>query len=569
MATKSTMTAYLNADTRQFQTKMDTVSKKLSGFGKSMKALGGIMAGAFAVGKIVEYGKEAQQMAGKLEGIQAAFVKLNKPGLLEEMRKSVKGTVNDMELMRNAVKAKEFGIPIKNMGKLMKFAAIQAQKLGESTDTMLDSLIGSMSTQSKMRLDNLGISMASMNKEMAKGKSFADAAFTLMNAKLGTGAKLLDTSATRTASWAATMDNFKMKVGGLINKGLNLIAPIIDKITNGLVKGFDSSGKAITKVINYFIDLYNNSVVVRTAVEYLKFTFKTAFEIIKTEVKTVIDAVGGLGKIIGQVLKGEFKQIPETFKNVMANLKGNFVEAGQNIGKNFQEGINNVVSKEKIAYIGMGEDNVAAMETQAQVIGKRIGVALNTGIKAIKPSSTMGPGAIPQVKGVKVPPVDKMPEKFNAVKVAADALGPAIESAFGGGIKSVEEFGKAMLAVSDQVVGAFIREGVASMVAKTLEGATGLLGPLALPIAAAAGAGALALFHSVVPKMAAGGLAYGPTLAMVGDNPGARTDPEVIAPLSKLQGMQTKVVVVGKLGISMGELRLAIEEANDHYYETH
>lgn len=41
----------------------------------------------------------------------------------------------------------------------------------------------------------------------------------------------------------------------------------------------------------------------------------------------------------------------------------------------------------------------------------------------------------------------------------------------------------------------------------------------------------------LIPKLARGGLAYGPTLAMVGDNPGARIDPEVIAPLSKLEGM--------------------------------
>ena len=36
-------------------------------------------------------------------------------------------------------------------------------------------------------------------------------------------------------------------------------------------------------------------------------------------------------------------------------------------------------------------------------------------------------------------------------------------------------------------------------------------------------------------KLAKGGLAYGPTLAVVGDNPGAAADPEVVAPLSKLR----------------------------------
>ncbi|TFE30838.1 phage tail protein [Cohnella luojiensis] len=43
-----------------------------------------------------------------------------------------------------------------------------------------------------------------------------------------------------------------------------------------------------------------------------------------------------------------------------------------------------------------------------------------------------------------------------------------------------------------------------------------------------------------IPKLAKGGLAFGPTLAMVGDNRGASADPEVIAPLSKLEAMLGK-----------------------------
>lgn len=42
----------------------------------------------------------------------------------------------------------------------------------------------------------------------------------------------------------------------------------------------------------------------------------------------------------------------------------------------------------------------------------------------------------------------------------------------------------------------------------------------------------------LIPKLAKGGIIKAPTLALVGDNPGANTgDPEVVSPLSKLQGM--------------------------------
>lgn len=55
-----------------------------------------------------------------------------------------------------------------------------------------------------------------------------------------------------------------------------------------------------------------------------------------------------------------------------------------------------------------------------------------------------------------------------------------------------------------------------------------------------------------VPALAAGGLAYGPTYAMVGDNPNARTDPEVIAPLSKLQSMLPTAGAAQQIQITLG-----------------
>ena len=51
--------------------------------------------------------------------------------------------------------------------------------------------------------------------------------------------------------------------------------------------------------------------------------------------------------------------------------------------------------------------------------------------------------------------------------------------------------------------------------------------------------GAFAGGHISIPRLAAGGYATAPTLAMIGDNPHARTDPEVVSPLSKLQGMMS------------------------------
>jgi len=49
------------------------------------------------------------------------------------------------------------------------------------------------------------------------------------------------------------------------------------------------------------------------------------------------------------------------------------------------------------------------------------------------------------------------------------------------------------------------------------------------------------------PALAQGGLATGPTMALVGDNRNARVDPEVIAPLSKLKSMMGDMGIGGSL----------------------
>ncbi|MBW4083532.1 hypothetical protein [Paenibacillus sp. S150] len=51
------------------------------------------------------------------------------------------------------------------------------------------------------------------------------------------------------------------------------------------------------------------------------------------------------------------------------------------------------------------------------------------------------------------------------------------------------------------------------------------------------GGGTFGMSIKNISHLAKGGLAYGPTLAVVGDNKGAASNPEVIAPLSKLEGM--------------------------------
>lgn len=98
---------------------------------------------------------------------------------------------------------------------------------------------------------------------------------------------------------------------------------------------------------------------------------------------------------------------------------------------------------------------------------------------------------------------------------------------------------------------------------------------IAIGIAAVAmGSALISSFNKRANKgiaLANGGLAYGPTMALVGDNRGAGSDPEVIAPLSKLRqyglGRQSIEFIGGQFRLSGSDLLLSIrrEDAKVSY----
>lgn len=126
----------------------------------------------------------------------------------------------------------------------------------------------------------------------------------------------------------------------------------------------------------------------------------------------------------------------------------------------------------------------------------------------------------------------------NAFSDMAVTIGEGLGNLFSG-----EEFdwGKSLLNILGNLLKTLGKELiVASGVIEKIRAAIATLsinpalGFIAGIAAVAAGTAMINLANKPV-KLAKGGLAYGPTLAVVGDNPGATADPEVVAPLSKLR----------------------------------
>lgn len=74
-----------------------------------------------------------------------------------------------------------------------------------------------------------------------------------------------------------------------------------------------------------------------------------------------------------------------------------------------------------------------------------------------------------------------------------------------------------------------------------------------------------------VPALAKGGLAFGPTMALVGDNRGAKSNPEVIAPLDKLKTMMgdnAPANIKGEFVIRGRDLVAILDKENRYQYST-
>lgn len=146
-----------------------------------------------------------------------------------------------------------------------------------------------------------------------------------------------------------------------------------------------------------------------------------------------------------------------------------------------------------------------------------------------------------------------MVDSMNIITPFIQGFANSISESFSKGTGSFADFGANMVDILGDLI---IQMGLAAIAASELAKT------FAIPIVgAAAGLAAVALGgvikgianqmrSSGVQSFADGGIVSGPTNALIGEYPGARSNPEVVAPLSKLKTM------LGTGGAMQGEFVL-------------
>ena len=170
------------------------------------------MAMAF-IGSVKDMVNEGVELAKTAEGIEAAFDRINKPGLLDELRKATHGTVDDLELMKQAVKFKDFNLPVDQLGKYLAYAQQKAKDTGESIDFLVNSIVTGLGRQSPQILDNLGLSAKEISEEAKKSGDFFGAVATIIDKQMAAAGEHMETSMDRAAQAATRLKNTQLEVG--------------------------------------------------------------------------------------------------------------------------------------------------------------------------------------------------------------------------------------------------------------------------------------------------------------------------------------------------------------------
>ena len=412
---------------------------------------------------------------------------------------------------------------------------------------------------------------------------------------------------------------------GLVIAGLTAISVVIYKNWSGIKA-------ALVKIGNYFIELYNNSLPIQLAVNLLimqfksflavgKFVFKTIVNVFKLFGQNVMTIFGSVADIIMGVFTFDKDKIMKGFTNLSSGLKSNLTKAFDDIstdakalGGNVVDNFNEAIKSKKIAKIkvdaevntggGDGESDGAMLENHLANNEAIVQSDIQTAVRRaeVKAASVLEMQAIDTTDKEQQIVSDA---EFNLVQSETEAANyEEKKTRFMGFMMSQQEAAKQMQAIGGAIDGSF--GAIGSSITKMFggaESATGAFvgtlakdalkvvgsnlkialsgastaatqtaasfGPAAAFVLPALLAGATALISGSFAKFADGGIVSGPTMGLVGEYPGARSNPEVIAPLNKLQGMiggsggATNVNVGGQIRLEGQDLLIAIERATE------
>lgn len=624
----------------------------------------GIAAGVgFSAASVISFGKELVTLSGKAEGIERAFYRISDTDFLDKMKKATHGTVSELELMKNSIKANNFQIPLTSLAQLFEFAAARAQQTGDDVNYLVDSIILGIGRKSPLILDNLGIS-AVMLRDRLKGVSaeaadigdIAKVVGNIASEELKKMGGYAENSATQIGNIATIWEDFKHSlsknegfkkaISSTLNEWQQFMTVMFSDISTAGEKwkmafAGDTAAEKIYGQISQRIaekqneDLkrlkeWNNTTIPELkkilASEQKKLDYFNANEMLADAQKSE-SAIRTIQSAIEQKEAAEKKST--TTLTQLQQLQRNQVDTYGDISERLKEyndllaitplrneaqiiAIQNEISaleELKKQLDDLNKNKVTAPVNQTITTKSVTRVSVSTGdidrmINSYKNVDLSDAGGF--TKGISSN-IKYLETQKNAIasntlefeklqRISDESLqhlseqlqqsseeAKTIASAFGSGFEEIgssivdslgyaqtglEGFVAGMLKATTRVLSMLLANAIGNAI-ETGTISASFTGPGAvftLPAFIAQSVASVMSAFAAIPKYAEGAIAYGPTLGVFGEYPGASVNPEVVAPLSKLQGMMQQspvtLILQGNLEMDNRKLRVRLKETD-------
>lgn len=556
----------LSAITDAFNRDLDGASKKINVFGetadkrlKSLAIPAGIAATALAA-----IGISAVKAFAQAEGVANAFQRFNDPTLLDGLRDATKGTVSDFELMKNAVQASNFKLPLDQLASLMEFASRRAKDTGESVDYLVSSIVTGIGRKSPLILDNLGISAAALKDELGgaavAASSIADvtaAVGRIASAELEKMGADSDTFTEKFLRIKTVFENEFVGMGETISKALN---PVIDGIEK-VVLWFQDLSPEVKDAIVYvgagaaaFLGLVAAAGAIVTiaplvagAISLMTLGIAAVVAAVGVAAVAIIsnwkeislaitqftsDALSAISKMVGAIaslgsvlnstaliapmaaLRGAQAGLAASAEQVGINARGMRIElAGAALrAKEAESAVSNLEDKANGLAKGLGEV-AKKSEISRQSLKWLLKYRSDVGEASVSPTTSLTTSIVPQFQGVQQLKPKITTFATEAAKMVEDTMGPLLANGLGGAISgSLSAIGDAIAngenpikAFGESILGSIgdilVQFGKLTVAAGVA--ATGLAAALSSPLNPASGVAAIAAGAALV---AIGGL---------------------------------------------------------------
>lgn len=113
-----------------------------------------------------------------------------------------------------------------------------------------------------------------------------------------------------------------------------------------IIQGLTNIIKGCVDIVNWFIRMYNKSIVVRGAVNSIVNSFKILWEIAKFVLNQIVDSFKAMGTVIEGVVTLDWDKVTKGWSDGMNALKGNVETMARNIAANTADAFNNTLSDE-------------------------------------------------------------------------------------------------------------------------------------------------------------------------------------------------------------------------------